>query len=62
MQTKLKAAKLITYIIPDSCPFARKLNVMGLTIQIPPLCKLNPFYGRLMVLRFNALSYLANHK
>jgi Mo-dependent nitrogenase C-terminus len=49
-------------LIPAQCPFARDIRVWGDRIQfnIPPLCKLNPFYDELMSLRFRALSYLAD--
>lgn len=44
--------------IPASCPFARKIQLLGLSVDIPPLCKLNPFYESLMILRFRALTFL----
>ncbi len=47
--------------IPTQCPFARKIKLFGYTIiNIPPLCKLNPFYEELMGLRFRAICYLAD--
>lgn len=54
-------AHLICRIIPCSCPFERKITVLGHTIlQIPPLCKLNPFYHEFVLLRLKALSYLSD--
>lgn len=49
-------------VIPATCPFARTLTFAGFTINIPPLCKLNPFYNQLMQLRFNALNELASNQ
>ncbi|ELR98990.1 Mo-dependent nitrogenase C-terminal domain-containing protein [Gloeocapsa sp. PCC 73106] len=54
-----KAARNICALIPAQCPFARKVQLWGKTIlTIPPLCKLNPLYEEVMILRFRALSYL----
>jgi hypothetical protein len=54
-------AHRICQLIPAQCPFARKVQLFGRTIlTIPPLCKINPFYEELMMLRFRALSYLAD--
>ncbi len=51
----------ICRLIPANCPFARKISLFGKTlVTIPPLCKINPFYEELMLLRFRALSYLAD--
>ncbi|MEA5533388.1 Mo-dependent nitrogenase C-terminal domain-containing protein [Crocosphaera sp. XPORK-15E] len=56
-----KIAHLLCKVIPCSCPFERKITVMGRTLfQIPPLCKLNPLYQEFVVLRLKALSYLAD--
>ena len=55
---KIKIAKLVCYLIPASCPFARDIFFFGQTIQIPPMCKLNPFYNYLMKLRWRALNFL----
>jgi len=50
----------IVKLIPDQCPFARKITVFNHTIfTIPPLCKLNPVYDNLIALKFRALTYLA---
>lgn len=54
-------AHRICQLIPNQCPFARKITLWGhLLFTIPPLCKLNPLYEELMMLRFRALSYLAD--
>jgi Mo-dependent nitrogenase C-terminus len=54
-------ARRICRLIPAQCPFARKIEVFGRTlITIPPLCKINPLYEDLMMLRFRALCYLAD--
>jgi hypothetical protein len=54
-------AHRICRLIPAQCPFARKIQLFNRTIlEIPPLCKLNPLYEDLMMLRFRALSYLAD--
>jgi Mo-dependent nitrogenase C-terminus len=54
-------AHAVCQLIPASCPFERTVRIFGITIlQIPPLCKLNPFYEQLMGLRFRALVYLAD--
>ncbi|MDV3002054.1 MAG: hypothetical protein N5P05_003660 [Chroococcopsis gigantea SAG 12.99] len=55
-----KMAHRICQLIPAQCPFARTIKLFGRTIlTIPPLCKINPVYEELMMLRFTALSYLA---
>ena len=47
-------------LIPAQCPFARQIKLFGRTVlTIPPLCKINPLYDELMMLRFRAISYLA---
>jgi hypothetical protein len=54
-------AHRVCELIPAQCPFARKLSLFGQTLlTIPPLCKINPVYEELMMLRFRALSYLAD--
>jgi hypothetical protein len=58
IRTKETAEKIVS-LIPNNCPFAREVRVFNLSIlKIPPLCKLNPFYEDLMMLRFRALSFL----
>ncbi|GAB4543424.1 MAG: hypothetical protein Tsb0014_36970 [Pleurocapsa sp.] len=48
-------------LIPNQCPFERQITLFGKTIlNIPPLCKLNPFYNELVGLRFRAICYLAD--
>ena len=55
-------ARFLCWLIPAQCPFARDINVFGKRIvRIPPLCKLNPLYDRLMELRFKSLSYLVKN-
>lgn len=51
-------ASLVCKVIPAQCPFARQIRLLGASVQIPPLCKLNPFYDQLMTLRFQALTVL----
>ncbi len=54
-------AHWLCQVIPTQCPFERDICILGRTLlRIPPLCKLNPFYGELMSLRFRALCYLAD--
>jgi hypothetical protein len=56
-----RLAHHLCFLIPAQCPFARKVQLFGhRLVDIPPLCKLNPFYDELMTLRFRALSYLAD--
>ena len=55
-----RTAKIICQLIPPSCPFERKIQLLGKTLLvIPPLCHFNPLYEELMVLRFRALSFLS---
>jgi hypothetical protein len=59
--TNPQFAHRVCELIPAQCPFARKLTFFGKTLlTIPPLCKINPVYEELMMLRFRALSYLAD--
>lgn len=54
-------ARLICRLIPGQCPFERDVKLFGRTLfHIPALCKLNPFYEEFVMLRFRALSYLAD--
>jgi len=47
--------------IPSQCPFERDLNLFGRTLlHIPPMCKLNPLYDEVVMLRFKAMCYLAD--
>ena len=48
-------------LIPSQCPFERDLNLFGrILIHIPPMCKLNPLYEEVVMLRFKAMCYLAD--
>jgi Mo-dependent nitrogenase C-terminus len=48
-------------LIPSQCPFERDLNLFGHTLlHIPPMCKLNPLYDEVVMLRFKAMCYLAD--
>jgi hypothetical protein len=53
-------AHIICQVIPCCCPFERNLKLFGKTYHIPALCKLNPLYDEFVMLRFRALSYLAD--
>jgi hypothetical protein len=54
-------ARWLCRTIPVQCPFARKIRLSDtFTIEIPPLCKLNPLYDEIIGLRFRALCYLAD--
>lgn len=53
-------AQILCKLIPASCHFARDLQLFGHTFfRIPPLCKLNPLYASLMILRFRALTFIS---
>lgn len=57
----LQTAKLICTVIPAQCPFARDVKFGDRTLfTIPPLCKLNPLYDQLMMLRWRSLTFLAD--
>ena len=56
---KIEIARLVCNLIPASCPFARDVLLLGRTVHIPPLCKLNPAYNFLMNLRWQSLEFLA---
>jgi hypothetical protein len=48
-------------LIPNQCPFERKIELFGRTlVSIPPMCKLNPLYDEVIALRFRAICYLAD--
>lgn len=54
-------ARLLCQIIPSHCPFEKTVSILGRKLfQIPPLCKLNPFYEEVIGLRFKCLSYLVD--
>ena len=53
-------AKKIVSLIPNQCPFAKDIYLFNKKLfTIPPLCKFNPLYEDLMMLRFRALSFLS---
>lgn len=54
-------AKLLCWLIPATCPFARDLKLGNAVWHVPPLCKINPVYEQLIALRFRALVYLEQH-
>lgn len=57
-----QTARSLCKWIPARCPFEREIKVLNRTlVRIPPLCKLNPFYEQVLMLRFKSLSYLADH-
>lgn len=56
-----RIAHRIVAIIPADCPFERDINFFGKTwAHIPPMCKLNPLYEQLVMLRFKAMCYLVD--
>lgn len=57
--TNQEQANLLCTLIPSACPFARTINLGIFKLVIPPLCKINPLYEDLMMLRFKAQCYLA---
>ena len=56
-----QTAHRIVSLIPADCPFERDLKLFGRIIaHIPPMCKINPLYEQLIMLRFRALCYLVD--
>jgi Mo-dependent nitrogenase C-terminus len=56
-----RLAHKLCQLIPSQCPFERDLNLFGRTlVHIPPMCKLNPLYEEVVMLRFKAMCYLAD--
>ncbi|MGD1896696.1 MAG: Mo-dependent nitrogenase C-terminal domain-containing protein [Phormidesmis sp.] len=56
-----KTAHRIVSLIPADCPFERDIKVFRRTIaHIPPMCKINPLYEQLTMLRFKAMCYLVD--
>ncbi|CAN5627518.1 hypothetical protein BH23CYA1_BH23CYA1_09410 [soil metagenome] len=56
-----QTARRIVSLIPADCPFERDLKLFGRTLaHIPPMCKINPLYEPLVMLRFKALCYLVD--
>lgn len=44
--------------LPDSCPFQRKIVILGFYLfTFPSLCKLNPFYYEVMEEKLKILGY-----
>lgn len=55
-----EVAQKIVALIPSQCPFAKDIYWCDRKVfTIPPLCKINPFYEDLMMLRFKALCFLS---
>lgn len=57
--TNEEQANLLCSLIPSACPFARTIKLGSYSLVIPPLCKINPLYEDLMMLRFKAECYKA---
>ncbi len=56
-----QTAHRIVSLIPADCPFERDLKLFGRVVaHIPPMCKINPLYEQLTMLRFKALCYLVD--
>ena len=56
-----KTAQRIVSIIPADCPFERDIKIFKRTVaHIPPMCKINPLYEQLVMLRFKAMCYLVD--
>lgn len=56
-----RTAHRIVSLIPADCPFERDLTFFGRVVgHIPPMCKINPLYDQLVMLRFKAMCYLAD--
>lgn len=54
--TNKDRAERFVKLIPNSCPFAREVKAFGKTIvNIPPLCKINPLYEEIMMLKFRTI-------
>ena len=54
-------AHRIVSLIPADCPFERDLKLFGHVVaHIPPMCKLNPLYEQLVMLRYRAMCYLVD--
>ncbi|MEM6255817.1 MAG: Mo-dependent nitrogenase C-terminal domain-containing protein [Cyanobacteria bacterium P01_D01_bin.156] len=56
--TNRRMAHLICRVIPSHCPFERDLSILGATVHIPALCRINPVYDEIVDLRLRALTYL----
>ena len=55
-------AMVICRVIPGACPFSRHISLGVMEIDIPPLCKFNPWYEQCFRARFEALSFLEDNK
>jgi len=56
-----QVAQWLCQLIPARCPFERDIQLWGHHLfHIPPMCKLNPVYEKLVGLRFPSLSFLAD--
>ena len=56
-----RLAHKLCKLIPSQCPFEREIQLFGRTlVHIPPMCKLNPLYEEVVMLRFKAMCYLAD--
>lgn len=56
-----KTAQRIVSLIPADCPFERDIKFFHHTVaHIPPMCKINPLYNELTMLRFKAMCYLVD--
>lgn len=53
-------ARLICRVIPSRCPFERDISLLGRTVHIPALCRVNPVYDEIISLRSRALAYLTD--
>lgn len=53
-------AAIVRTLVPSTCPFARTIVLGKYKLVIPPLCKINPLYEELMMLRFKADCYIAD--
>lgn len=52
-------ARFLVRLIPAQCPFERDVVVFGKKlVHIPPMCKINPLYEQLSMLRFRCLCFL----
>lgn len=59
IENKQRADRVVS-LIPADCPFERDIRAFGKTFHVPPLCKFNPLYEPLTMLRFKAMCYLVD--
>lgn len=62
LKAPMKFVATLFSFIPSNCPFARTVTLGDHTFHVPPLCKLNPFYGQIMSAKFWAMTYLESHE